>query len=204
VGAVDDAFEAFFRAHQREIFGYLWRVTGDEHASYDLAQETFVRAWQRFEQVRRVSAAQGEELRCSSSALGGSLPEDTFTRTLGRPAFTIPFTIPFANADEASHAPQREPRARPLLRRHQDRRRHPRLFDGRFTRVLFIRCQELLRHRVEHMIRQPRFMQIVSAVVAPNQPLHTERVVIEQNHAHALEGRVAYVVKVEGRPESAV
>jgi RNA polymerase sigma-70 factor (ECF subfamily) len=52
-GAADDAFEAFFRAHQREIFGYLWRITGDEHASYDLAQETFVRAWQRFEQVRR-------------------------------------------------------------------------------------------------------------------------------------------------------
>ncbi|HEU5441131.1 MAG TPA: RNA polymerase sigma factor [Ktedonobacterales bacterium] len=48
----DNAFETFFRAHEREIFGYLWRVTGDEHASYDLAQETFVRAWQRFEQVR--------------------------------------------------------------------------------------------------------------------------------------------------------
>lgn len=52
-GAGDDAFEAFFRAHEREIFGYLWRVTGDEQASYDLAQETFVRAWQRFERVRR-------------------------------------------------------------------------------------------------------------------------------------------------------
>lgn len=52
-GTGDDAFEAFFRLHEREIFGYLWRVTGDEQASYDLAQETFVRAWQRFEQVRR-------------------------------------------------------------------------------------------------------------------------------------------------------
>lgn len=51
-GSGDDAFETFFRAHEREIFGYLWRATGDEHASYDLAQETFVRAWQRFEQVR--------------------------------------------------------------------------------------------------------------------------------------------------------
>jgi RNA polymerase sigma-70 factor, ECF subfamily len=53
VGAGDGAFEAFFRAHERAIFGYLWRITGDEHASYDLAQETFVRAWQRFERVRR-------------------------------------------------------------------------------------------------------------------------------------------------------
>lgn len=52
-GVGDEAFEQFFRAHEREIFGYLWRLTGDEHASYDLAQETFVRAWQRFERVRR-------------------------------------------------------------------------------------------------------------------------------------------------------
>lgn len=50
--AHDGAFESFFRAHEREIFGYLWRVTGDEQASYDIAQETFLRAWQRFEQVR--------------------------------------------------------------------------------------------------------------------------------------------------------
>jgi RNA polymerase sigma-70 factor (ECF subfamily) len=49
--AGDDVFEAFFHAHEREIFGYLWRLTGDEYASYDLAQETFVRAWQHFEQL---------------------------------------------------------------------------------------------------------------------------------------------------------
>src|SRR5260370_34052113 len=37
-GAAGDAFHAFFRAHHREIFGYLWRITADEHARYDLAQ----------------------------------------------------------------------------------------------------------------------------------------------------------------------
>jgi RNA polymerase sigma-70 factor (ECF subfamily) len=51
--AMDEAFETFFRMHEREIFGYLWHITGDEQASYDIAQETFVRAWQRFEQIRR-------------------------------------------------------------------------------------------------------------------------------------------------------
>ncbi|MGZ3674523.1 MAG: RNA polymerase sigma factor [Ktedonobacterales bacterium] len=51
--AMDEAFETFFRLHEREIFGYLWHITGDEQASYDIAQETFVRAWQRFEQIRR-------------------------------------------------------------------------------------------------------------------------------------------------------
>lgn len=44
-------FEAFFRAHQRDIFGYLWRMTGDEQAAYDLSQETFVRAWQHFARI---------------------------------------------------------------------------------------------------------------------------------------------------------
>lgn len=50
--ARQEDFESFFRLYEREIFGYLWHITGDEQASYDIAQETFVRAWQRFERVR--------------------------------------------------------------------------------------------------------------------------------------------------------
>jgi RNA polymerase sigma factor (sigma-70 family) len=45
------SFEAFFRRHERDIFGYLWRLTGDEQAAYDLSQETFVRAWQHFDRI---------------------------------------------------------------------------------------------------------------------------------------------------------
>ena len=45
------SFEAFFRRHERNIFGYLWRMTGDEQAAYDLSQETFVRAWQHFDRI---------------------------------------------------------------------------------------------------------------------------------------------------------
>src|SRR5690242_4568079 len=47
-----DEFEPFFRAHERDIFTYLWRMTGDEQAAYDLAQETFLRAWQHFARIR--------------------------------------------------------------------------------------------------------------------------------------------------------
>ncbi|HEX5439444.1 MAG TPA: RNA polymerase sigma factor [Ktedonobacterales bacterium] len=47
-----DAFEAFFWRYERDILGYLWRLTGDEQAAYDLSQETFVRAWQRFESLQ--------------------------------------------------------------------------------------------------------------------------------------------------------
>ena len=39
--------------------------------------------------------------RCSCPALGGSLPDYVFTKMLGIPAFGVPY----ANADEANHAP---------------------------------------------------------------------------------------------------
>ncbi len=45
-------FEPFFRAHEHDIFTYLWRMTGDEQAAYDLTQETFLRAWQHFARIR--------------------------------------------------------------------------------------------------------------------------------------------------------
>lgn len=45
------AFETFFRWHEGALFGYLWRMTGDEQAAYDLSQETFVRAWQHFDRI---------------------------------------------------------------------------------------------------------------------------------------------------------
>jgi RNA polymerase sigma-70 factor (ECF subfamily) len=49
--AREATFEQFFHTHEGAILGYLWRITGDEQASHDIAQETFLRAWQRFEQV---------------------------------------------------------------------------------------------------------------------------------------------------------
>jgi len=47
-----DAFEAFFWRYERDILGYLWRLTGDEQAARDLSQETFLRAWQHFDTLR--------------------------------------------------------------------------------------------------------------------------------------------------------
>jgi RNA polymerase sigma-70 factor (ECF subfamily) len=49
--ACAEDFEAFFHRHDRRVFGYLFRITGNEQAAYDLSQETFVRAWQRFREV---------------------------------------------------------------------------------------------------------------------------------------------------------
>ncbi len=48
-----DEFEPFVRRYERAILNYLWRVTGEEQTAYDLAQETFLRAWQRFATISR-------------------------------------------------------------------------------------------------------------------------------------------------------
>lgn len=45
-------FEAFYQRHEGAIFGYLWRVCGDEQAANDLTQEVFFRAWRQFERLR--------------------------------------------------------------------------------------------------------------------------------------------------------
>jgi RNA polymerase sigma-70 factor (ECF subfamily) len=49
--AGDDRFESFFARFHQRIFGYLWRMTGDEQAAHDLTQETFVRAWKHFDAI---------------------------------------------------------------------------------------------------------------------------------------------------------
>lgn len=50
--ALSDDFEDFLRAHERPILNYLWRMTGNEALAYDLTQEVFLRAWQRFNVIR--------------------------------------------------------------------------------------------------------------------------------------------------------
>ncbi len=45
------SFDVFVAAHEGALFAYLWRMTGDESAAYDLRQETFIRAWRNFARV---------------------------------------------------------------------------------------------------------------------------------------------------------
>jgi RNA polymerase sigma-70 factor (ECF subfamily) len=45
-------FEEFITGREADIFGYLWRMTGEEQMAYDLCQETFLRAWQQFGKIR--------------------------------------------------------------------------------------------------------------------------------------------------------
>jgi RNA polymerase sigma-70 factor (ECF subfamily) len=37
--------------YRPDIYGYLWRIIGEEQAAADICQETFLRAWQHFGKV---------------------------------------------------------------------------------------------------------------------------------------------------------
>lgn len=80
-------FEPFFRAHERDIFTYLWRMTSDEQAAYDITQETFLRAWRHFARIRDYERPGGwlfrvathlalNYLRGRATTLGGAISLD--------------------------------------------------------------------------------------------------------------------------------
>jgi RNA polymerase sigma-70 factor (ECF subfamily) len=49
--AAEAAFDQLFKELEPKVYGYLWRMTGDESQASDICQETFLRAWQRFDQI---------------------------------------------------------------------------------------------------------------------------------------------------------
>src|SRR5215469_5186784 len=47
----EQPFKDFFMRYRPDIYGYLWRIIGEEQVAQDLCQETFLRAWQHFGKV---------------------------------------------------------------------------------------------------------------------------------------------------------
>lgn len=113
-------FESFFRAHEHDIFTYLWRMTGDEQAAYDLAQETFLRAWRHFAKVRGYERPGGwlfrvathlalNHLRGRATSLGAAVSLDA--------AGGAPHTLPPSHAlsDPAVHVVDADTLRRALM-----------------------------------------------------------------------------------------
>ena len=48
-----ETFDVFYARHRQEILSYLWRMLGDEQSAFDLSQETFLRAWDHYDRIRR-------------------------------------------------------------------------------------------------------------------------------------------------------
>jgi len=50
------SFESIFAAHGRHIFNFAYRITGDEGAAEDVAQETFLRAFRNLDDFREMES----------------------------------------------------------------------------------------------------------------------------------------------------
>lgn len=115
-------FEAFFRRYEPRITGYLWRMVNDEATACDLAQETFLRAWQHFSEVsaarqpaswlfRVATNLALNEIRRRSSRMGAATP----IGPLNDPAASDP-TIRFIERDFVQQIlAELPPKARALL-----------------------------------------------------------------------------------------
>ena len=52
-------FEPFYQAHRDRLFRALVLVTRDPHAADEVAQDAFVRVWERWDRVRRMQDPTG-------------------------------------------------------------------------------------------------------------------------------------------------
>jgi RNA polymerase sigma-70 factor (ECF subfamily) len=66
-GLYATTFDHWFEQHERQIYGYLYRITGDRYLASDLSQETFLRAWQHIETVATYDDPLGWLLRVATN-----------------------------------------------------------------------------------------------------------------------------------------
>ncbi|MGH2504849.1 MAG: RNA polymerase sigma factor, partial [Ktedonobacterales bacterium] len=108
----DAAFEAFFREHERAIYAFLWRMSGDPQAARDLTQETFLRAWRHFEQVRGYEQPRAWLLRVAANLARSSHRRD---RSLALSAETLTEAQSPAHSDPTQRLAERDLVQRTLL-----------------------------------------------------------------------------------------
>ncbi len=65
--SADLDFETLFAQYERQVYGYLWRITGDRQLASDLCQETFIRGWQHFDTIRAYESPLGWLLRVATN-----------------------------------------------------------------------------------------------------------------------------------------
>ena len=52
-------FDAFFRANLDDLYGALWLVTRDRHEAEEIAQDAFVKLWERWDHVAGLDDPRG-------------------------------------------------------------------------------------------------------------------------------------------------
>ena len=53
------AFEDFFTANRQDLFGAFWLVTRNRHEAEEIAQEAFVKVWERWDRIQEMDDPTG-------------------------------------------------------------------------------------------------------------------------------------------------
>jgi len=94
-GAED--FEAFFGKHYEPLLRTMYLVTGDRHEAEDLAEDAFVRAFERWDRIRRMENPSGYVYRIALNAHRSRLRR--IAAATKRPVSLDP-TDPIADSDD--------------------------------------------------------------------------------------------------------
>jgi RNA polymerase sigma-70 factor (ECF subfamily) len=100
------AFEDFFRAEHPRLYRTLYLATGSAHEADELAQEAFLKVWERWERVREMDEPRGYLYRIAMNAFRSRLRRAARAarRVFDRPP---PPEDPFALADLRDEVVQR-------------------------------------------------------------------------------------------------
>ena len=55
----EPTFEAFFERQQGDLFGALWLITRNRHEAEEIAQDAFLRLWERWDRVAMMDDPEG-------------------------------------------------------------------------------------------------------------------------------------------------
>lgn len=96
--ATKPLFEELVDAHSGELFGFLWRMLGDEAEAQDCLQDTFLRAY------RAYGCVQNDNLRAWLYKIATNSARTQLKRTSARRTRNEPLIEEIASKDKAVHA----------------------------------------------------------------------------------------------------
>jgi RNA polymerase sigma-70 factor (ECF subfamily) len=97
--ATKPEFETLIEAHSGELFGYLWRLLGDEADAHDCLQDIFLRAYRAYDRLQDFT-----QLRAWLYKIATNTARTQLSRAGRKSARTIQLIEPIASREKAVDA----------------------------------------------------------------------------------------------------
>jgi DNA-directed RNA polymerase specialized sigma24 family protein len=87
LSSADPSFEAFFERFHGDLFAALWLITRNRHEAEELAQDAFLRLWERWDRVSAMDDPEGYLYRTAMNAFRSRARRASMAlRRIGRPS----------------------------------------------------------------------------------------------------------------------